>query len=132
MRRLALAALILAATPVLAQTPEPETTGVLPEPEDVMLRLHYSCEDGAGFDAVFVNTAGGSGFAVVGLEGRLIPMAVEIAASGARYVSVADTPAVEPDPDAPRYQLWTKGMDATLSTLDGEAETPLLTGCTAE
>lgn len=138
MRHLALAALILAAAPALAQTPDPASpdstapgtdAGLLPAPEDVLLRFHYGCEGDTGFDAVFVNTASGNSFAVIGLDDRLIPMEVAISASGARYLSVAD--AAQAGAEGVQYQLWTKGMDATLSTLDGEAETEVMQGCTA-
>lgn len=122
MPRLALAALFLAAAPALAQTPAASDTP--PAPEDTLLRFHYTCDGGQGFDAVFVNTAAGNGYAIVGLDGALIPMEVAISASGARYLSIAE--------DGPRYQFWTKGMDATLSTLEGEAETPLMADCTGE
>lgn len=137
MRSLALAAFILAAAPVLAQTPDPASpdgmeagtdAGLLPE--DVLLRFHYSCEGETGFDAVFVNTAGGNSFAVIGLDDALIPMEVAVSASGARYLSVVGEGG-EAVGDV-QYQLWTKGMDATLSTLDGDTETDLMTGCTAE
>ncbi len=141
MHRLALAALILAAAPAFAQTPDPASpdsaapgtdAGLLPAPEDVLMRFHYSCEGEKGFDAVFLNTAGGNSFAVVGLEDALIPMELAISASGARYLSVAEPEAAEAGTDAVQYQLWTKGMAATLSTIDGEAETDLMVDCTAE
>lgn len=144
MRCLALAALTLAAGPAFAQTPAPEAAPTpapaatpeagteAPAPADMLLRFHYTCADDKGFDAVFLNTAGGNGFAVVGLDDALIPMEVAISASGARYLSVADAPDAEPAADAVQYQLWTKGMDATLSTIDGEAETELMADCTAE
>ena len=118
MHRLALAALVLAASPALAVTPA--------APEDQVLTARYTCEGDTPLDAVFINTAAGNGFAVIALEGRAIPMAVAMSASGARYLS-------EPDVDGVQYQLWTKGNEATLSTIADGDEAPLLAGCaTAE
>lgn len=116
MHRLALAALILSAGPALAVTPV--------TPEDEMLTIRYACEGDTPLDAVFINTAAGNSFAVIALEGRAIPMAVAISASGARYLS-------EPDADGVEYQLWTKGSEATLFTIKDGIEAPLLAGCTA-
>ena len=114
MHRLALAALILAATPALAVTPA--------MPEDEIFAARYGCEGDTPLEAVFINTASGNSFAVVALEGRAIPMAVAMSASGARYLS-------EPDVDGVQYELWTKGNEATLSTIKDGVDAPLLAGC---
>lgn len=133
-----------AARPALALTTT--TEGAAPEiapgtgsdTGDQVLMARFACDGGTGLDAVFVNTAGGSAFAVIGIDDRLVPMAVAISASGARYVSIPDLQADGADGDAAgapgiRYQFWTKGDTARLSTLAGEGgaevETAILTGC---
>lgn len=114
MHRLAFAALTLAASPALAVTPA--------APQDEVLTVRYTCEGDTPLDAVFINTAAGNSFAVIALEGRAIPMAVAMSASGARYLS-------ESDVDGVQYELWTKGCEATLSTIKEGNDAPLLAGC---
>lgn len=81
---------------------------------DQLLRGSYTCEDGARFDVVYVNTEAGN-YAVVGLGDRMIRLIPAVSASGARYLS---HPGENPDVEADMYyQLWTKGPEATLTLI---------------
>lgn len=143
-----LSATLLLAAPALAQSPAPESapadaapiqsaapaakpavppvTEPAPKPEtmdqDSLTDISYACDGDTSMQVVFVNTAAGASYAVVLEQGRMIPMQIAVSASGARYLSIA--------PEG-RYQLWTKGDTADLVALDGDAETPLRSGCTA-
>lgn len=143
-----LSATLLLAAPALAQSPAPESapadaapiqsaapaakpavppvTEPAPKPEtmdqDSLTDISYACDGDTSMQVVFVNTAAGASYAVVLEQGRMIPMQIAVSASGARYLSIA--------PEG-RYQLWTKGDTADLVALDGAAETPLRSGCTA-
>ncbi|WP_449042088.1 MliC family protein [Paracoccus sp. (in: a-proteobacteria)] len=143
-----LSATLLLAAPALAQSPAPEpapadaapiqsaapaakpavppVTEPAPKPEtmdqDSLTDISYACDGDTSMQVVFVNTAAGASYAVVLEQGRMIPMQIAVSASGARYLSIA--------PEG-RYQLWTKGDTADLVALDGDAETPLRSGCTA-
>lgn len=143
-----LSATLLLAAPALAQSPAPEpasadaapvqsaapaakpavppVTEPAPKPEtmdqDSLTDVSYACDGDTSMQVVFVNTAAGASYAVVLEQGRMIPMQIAVSASGARYLSIA--------PEG-RYQLWTKGDAADLVALDGDAETPLRSGCAA-
>lgn len=143
-----LSATLLLAAPALAQSPAPEpapadaapaqsaapaakpavppVTEPAPKPEtmdqDSLTDVSYACDGDTSMQVVFVNTAAGASYAIVLEQGRMIPMQIAVSASGARYLSIA--------PEG-RYQLWTKGDTADLVVLDGDAETPLRSGCTA-
>ena len=114
MRAFGLITLTLAATPVLAATPA--------APGDQLIHARYQCEGEVAFEAVFINTAADNRFAVVALDGRAILLSAAVSASGARYLSA-------PAEDGAQYQFWTKGAEATLSTLAGDVETVLLADC---
>lgn len=143
-----LSATLLLAAPALAQSPAPEpapadaapiqsaapaakpavppVTEPAPKPEtmdqDSLTDVSYACDGDTSMQVVFVNTAAGASYAIVLEQGRMIPMQIAVSASGARYLSIA--------PEG-RYQLWTKGDSADLVALDGDAETPLRSGCAA-
>jgi len=106
-----------AVPPVTEPTPKPETMD-----QDSLTDVRYACDGDTSMQVVFVNTAAGASYAIVLEQGRMIPMQIAVSASGARYLSIA--------PEG-RYQLWTKGDTADLVALDGDAETPLRSGCTA-
>ncbi|HMM08810.1 MAG TPA: MliC family protein [Paracoccus solventivorans] len=106
-----------AVPPVTEPAPKPETMG-----QDSLDDVSYACDGDTSMQVVFVNTAAGASYAIVLEQGRMIPMQIAVSASGARYLSIA--------PEG-RYQLWTKGDSADLVALDGDAETPLRSGCTA-
>lgn len=114
-----------AAKPDVAPVPEPAPKPAQPPEaatEDSVIDVQYSCDGDTSMQVVFVNTAAGNGYAIVLEQGRMIPMQIAVSASGARYLSIV--------PEG-RYQLWTKGDTADLVALDGDAETPLRSGCTA-
>lgn len=118
MRAALVALAVLLAAPAQAQTPpNPDPD---PATGDSLVHVRYACEGGATLEAVFVNTASGSSFAIVGTDAGLIPMQVAVSASGARYLSADET-----------QQLWTRGDQADLVRLDGDAEAPLRSGCIA-
>lgn len=81
----------------------------------------YLCDRGVEVPVAYVNSAEGSA-AVLHVEGRLISLLNEPAASGARYAWPSD---------GSGYVWWTKGDSATLYWRDGEAgtETVLYAEC---
>lgn len=79
----------------------------------------YACERGAQVSATYINS-GDQSFAVVTFEGRQIGFAIDISASGARYVST--------DPAQP-FVWWTKGETAMLMHGTGDAETMVYASC---
>jgi membrane-bound inhibitor of C-type lysozyme len=105
---LALIFLALAsATPVAAQD----------APEG--LAVGYVCDGGAALQVAYLNPPGGDSYAVVGYDGRLIPMKAGPTGSGVRYVSL----------DGPGALVWhTKGSEGFLAR-DDAAESMLLQGC---
>ncbi|SEH98874.1 MliC family protein [Paracoccus alkenifer] len=139
-----LSATLLLAAPVLAQTPAqapappdaapvqsavpaakpavPPMSEPAPRPEtmdqDSVDDISYACDGDASLQVVFINTASGNSYAIVQGDDRMIPMQVAVSASGARYLSADGG-----------FQLWTKGDSADLVALDGDAETPLRSGC---
>ena len=103
-----LVALSLAAGPALA------------DPSGAVTHSLYSCEGNETLDVVYVTPDSGESYAVVLEEGELLPMVQVRSASGAVYEPVS--------PDY-RYQLATKGRDATLyATTDGKDEA-VKSGC---
>lgn len=104
-----------AVPPVTEPAPRPETMG-----QDSLDDVSYACEGDSALQVVFINTASGNSYAIVQDQDRMIPMQVAVSASGARYLSADGG-----------FQLWTKGDSADLVALDGDAETPLRSGCTA-
>ena len=104
-----------AVPPVTEPPPRPETMG-----QDSLDDVSYACEGDSALQVVFINTASGNSYAIVQDQDRMIPMQVAVSASGARYLSADGG-----------FQLWTKGDSADLVALDGDAETPLRSGCTA-
>ena len=108
---------LLIAAPALAQAP---AAPVVPVAGDTMEKFSYSCVGNQTLQVVFVNTAGGSSFAVVLEEDEMIPMNLVPSASGAVY---------EPASTDYRYRLDTKGDTAHLYTTDGGKDTPVKTEC---
>lgn len=104
-----------AVPPVTEPAPRPEAMG-----QDSLDDVSYTCEGDSALQVVFINTASGNSYAIVQDQDRMIPMQVAVSASGARYLSADGG-----------FQLWTKGDSADLVALDGDAETPLRSGCTA-
>lgn len=104
-----------AVPPVTEPAPRPETMG-----QDTLDDVSYTCEGDSSLQVVFINTASGNSYAIVQDQDRMIPMQVAVSASGARYLSADGG-----------FQLWTKGDSADLVALDGDAETPLRSGCMA-
>lgn len=96
---IAAVALCLAPLPVLAEL----TTG----------GGTYVCDRGVELPAAYVNSDDGA-VAVLHVEGRLITLYNEPAASGARYVWPSD---------GAGYVWWTKGDTATLYWRDGGTST---------
>lgn len=93
---------------------------VLAEGTDDIRRVLYACEGDRAMEVVFLNTAGGNGYAFVLADGEMIPMQVAVSASGARYLSIGPGPA---------RQLWEAKGRADLVALEGEAERPLRRNC---
>lgn len=81
----------------------------------------YLCDRGVEVPVAYVNSAEGSA-AVLFVEGRLITLLNEPAASGARYAWPSD---------GSGYVWWTKGDSATLYWRDGakDTETALYAEC---
>lgn len=121
-----LAALVLGVGPALAISAASDDV----EAMDEVTRMDFICEDGPGFTAIFLNTAGGNSYATLSYENQPVWFEIAMSASGARYVS-------EPidsgeDGVSTQLELWTKGKTATLSTIDGEDTQALFSNCTAE
>lgn len=85
----------------------------------------YLCEGGAVLRVAYVNVAEGESFAVIDWAGRLIPMRLVPAASGARYAAL----------DAQDGYRWhTKGDEGFLTRLAADSMAPeafALHGCRA-
>lgn len=81
----------------------------------------YSCDRGAVVWATYLNV-GDQSLAVVAFEGRQLGFAIDVSASGARYVST--------DPAQP-YVWWTKGDTALLIHGSGDAEAMIYGDCAA-
>lgn len=93
--------------------------------EDRIEQSTYQCERGVIVDATYINTKGGSSFAVINVENKLVPMRTSQSGSGALYIAI--------DP-ADSYRWHTKGDGAVLSYLDatpGAQEKTLLSDCKA-
>lgn len=84
----------------------------------------YLCDGGALLRVAYLNAGSGESFAVVDWGGRLIPMEIAPAASGARYV------AVDPEDGHSWHSRGEEGMLAHRSAVDDpDSETVLLAGC---
>ena len=81
----------------------------------------YVCDRGVEFPVAYVNSADGS-VAVLMVEGRLITLLDQPAASGARYAWPSD---------GSGYVWWTKGDTGTLYWRNGETaeETAIYADC---
>ncbi len=135
--RLLLLALTLAittlSTTAFAQTPKqaPATKTATPtkaktkvKATDSIQQTVYQCERGVTVPAAYINTASGESFAVINVEGKQIPMKIDVSASGARYVSIDETHG---------YRWHTKGKTAMLLHLEADhtaKETTVLNNCT--
>ncbi|MGL4279427.1 MAG: MliC family protein [Albidovulum sp.] len=89
--------------------------GLLPLPAAAELTTGggtYICDRGVEVPVAYVNADDGA-VAVLQVEGRLITLLNEPAASGARYAWPSD---------GAGYVWWTKGDTATLYWRDGEAD----------
>lgn len=82
--------------------------------------IGYLCDHGARVEATYIN-AGEASFAVVAFEGRQLGFVLDVAGSGARYVSA--------DP-AQAMTWWTKADTASLSTGPEGSETSIYQSCT--
>ncbi|MFI0397337.1 c-type lysozyme inhibitor [Paracoccus jiaweipingae] len=90
--------------------------------KDEVSQVKYACAGNAVLDVVYVNTAAGNSYAIISQMDELIPMQITPMASGASYAAM----------DANyTYRLDTKGDNATLVTVDGDKDTPVLSDCTA-
>ena len=85
----------------------------------------YVCDRGVEVPAVYVNHEGEPGLAVLHVEGRMVNLVAERAASGVRYGWPSD---------GSHYLWWTKGEEAALFWRDGASgeEHLLLSGCRSE
>lgn len=133
-RTLALSAAVLA-SPAFAQTAAPAVApapvdpapveaplSIAPVPGDSIEKTIYACAGNETMQVVFVNTAGGSSWAVLLDQDEMIPMQVTTSASGAIYKAIS--------PDY-TYELLTKGDTAELrGTTEGKEEV-LKTDCSA-
>ncbi|MBA8878222.1 MliC family protein [Phyllobacterium myrsinacearum] len=93
--------------------------------EDRIEQSTYQCERGVIVDATYINTKGGSSFAVINVENKLVPMRASQSGSGALYIAIDQ---------ADSYRWHTKGDAAVLSYLDatpGAQEKTLLSECKA-
>lgn len=90
-----------------------------------LVTLRYSCERRVEVPTVYVNDEAQGSVVSLVVEGRLIALVSEPAASGARYGWPSG---------GSGYVWWTKGDAATLFWKDGASgkETPLLAGCVAQ
>lgn len=130
----AFAAIAFSAMPAFAQTAAAPAAAPADAAADVavdeVMKMHYVCEGDATLDAIFLNTTSGASFALISHNDKPVLMEVSESADGARYISEP----VDDEDGGPGVQLelWTKGMTATFSQLDGDEATPLLKGCDAE
>ena len=60
------------------------------ESGDQIQQVIYQCERDVQLPVTYVNTAKGSAYAVLQIDGQQIPMSVAVSASGARYESIDD------------------------------------------
>lgn len=83
----------------------------------------YACDRGVEVQAVYINDPEAAAVVVL-VEGRMVTLWAEEAASGARYAWPSD---------GSNYVWWTKGDDATLYWRDGtnDTETVVLENCKA-
>lgn len=89
-----------------------------------VLPVNYQCDDGVRMPVLFINTADGESLAVAVIQGNLVPMQIQLSASGARYGGM--------DPQL-SFELWIKGDQATVSdTRKADAAAELLMTCTVE
>ena len=61
-----------------------------PESGDQIQQVVYQCERDVQLPVTYINTANGSAYAVMHIDGQQIPMSVAVSASGARYESIDD------------------------------------------
>jgi len=92
---------------------------------DNITAVHYICERQVEIPVVYVNTAGGSSFAIVQVEGKLVPMTQQASASGARYIALDEQDS---------YRWYTRGEEASLAFLEADhtaEEREILSACKA-
>ena len=117
-----LSATAFAQTP--AQAPATKTAKTKVKATDSIQQFTYQCERGITVPATYINTASGESFAVINVDGKQIAMKIDVAASGARYVSIDETQG---------YRWHTKGKTAILLHLEADhtaKETTVLRNCT--
>jgi membrane-bound inhibitor of C-type lysozyme len=78
----------------------------------------YACSGGARLAVAYVNPPGGDSYAVVGWDGRVIPMKAGPTGSGVRYISL----------DATNLVWHTKG-DGGFLAHDDAGDTMILSDC---
>ena len=82
--------------------------------------LQYACAGGAHLAVAYINPPGGDSYAVVGWDGRVIPMKAGPTGSGVRYLSLDDTNLV-----------WHTKGDGGFLAHDDAAMTMILADCAA-
>ena len=90
---------------------------------DSIEKVSYACADNEVLHVTYVNTDGGSSFAVVLDQDELIPMTQQVSASGAIYKAISPDYAL---------QLLTKGKTADLVGMTDGKEVFLKKDCTAD
>lgn len=93
-------------------------------PENMTV-THYVCERNVEIPVVYIQTRGPDSYAVMYVEGKLVPMRQEVSASGAIYYAVDEQNS---------YRWYTKGDEAFLGFLEADhtaEEKILLSSCKA-
>lgn len=114
---LRLSAAVAAATTAAAMLAAPAFAAT---PSDSITAVNYACAGNEVLRVVYLNTAAGNSYAVLMQQDEMIPMELMKSASGANYKAIS--------PDY-TYQLWTKGKNADLVTVDGGKEDFVLRDC---
>ncbi|MHC5306184.1 MliC family protein [Bartonella sp. LJL80] len=86
----------------------------------------YICERGVQLPVVFMNDSKGDSYAIVSVEGKLVPMRQHVAASGVLYVAFDEQDS---------YRLHTKGNEAFLTYMEADhtaKEQTILNACEAD
>lgn len=89
-------------------------------PSDSINGVNYACAGNEVLRVVYVNTAAGNSYAILMQQDEMIPMKLMKSASGANYKAISKDYT---------YQLWTKGKNADLVTVDGGKEDFVLRDC---
>ncbi len=118
----ALAALLVMATPALAEATPPDTPSNRPEDGSFISQVMFTCDRGVQIPVAYVNASDGHSFAVIQIDGHQVAMVQVVSGSGIRYRSI----------DAARpYELHAKGHDGLFAYGPEADPQTLFTGCTA-